>query len=211
MKLHLSFCLFFFLIQNSISLNSKNFCQLTEKECIGITDQSDGYKVKCELEKCSFPYNHECANRMCATNKTDCLEYNSLDILLKTNVFKSITQIPFLDGLKLKEVKKKYDKTFKVFIGSIQSCPKKEYTFSTGDVCVSSKFCFRKIENNAFLNIFRFSSQNKYSWKMVKCVCPAIHSYHCGENHCSINKKACDSFNSDISIFGLQTLNKCPV
>ena len=190
-------------------MHSINFCRLTEKDCTGEMDEYAEYMVKCKLDKCSTPYIYECVDKLCTINTTECEEYKNLNILLNTNVFKSITQIPFMNEIKVKETKKMYEKVFKKFVGSIANCPKKKYTFKRADICIKPQVCYKRIENKAFLNIFRFSSQNKYNWRMVKCECPAGHSYRCGENDCTINQKACDA-SSLLMQLSFADWNKCP-
>ena len=186
----------FFLFSFSLcsGLNPKDFCQVKEREGVGMYGHKNKYEVAWRLEKCSernAPHIYQCDENTCTKNQTECKKYLSLKEKLKVNFLKLFSEMMFLSPKK-NHGDYKLERYFFKLQASIKICMKKPYHLKLSEVCIRGRNCFQIIETTWFKMLF--SKINEI--RQINCPCHGNHTFLCGSDseYCTVNKEACDSY-----------------
>ena len=184
------FILFLISFQRFNSLRSNDFCNLVKKECKGVYDSNDNYKVDCQQDSCPKSHIYSCGETRCAKNLTKCKNY--LEITADTNRFSSRFRRSFLE-IKYKEKVKNFER-------KMPNCTSKQYVYKTSDVCFRVRNCFKKDEIKFAFDMNGMKMYLKQNTNRFDCPCKGSLTFVCNHNrnkYCSLNQYACDSFNSE--------------
>lgn len=179
---------------DSSRLNANSFCKLIEKECV----------------QRNAPYIRECGRSMCTKNDTECKEYLRIENRFKHhNRLSESTTLSFTLMNHMRNFNEKLlSESFRKFQKGIKTCAKSAYKWRSNDVCVRGRNCFG-ITFDRIRFLYADAAKNKQNkqrqfeaFKSIKnleqtdCPCPKLKPFTCGpeNNHCSLNKEACDSF-----------------
>ena len=151
------------------------------------------YEVACHYQKCPNHFHIQCGNLVghikCASNKKECDEYRMLKKYL--NISQYGKEMP----VELKLMLKSRQKKFEHFKKHIHNCTRSEYKWKAGDMCLAGSDCYQKefvlclAASNSEFSWFKKISHKNFELKRVECPCGGQHTYQCGKDYCSINKR----------------------
>ena len=136
---------------------------------IGLTNHDFCMK---QTSKCSGKFSFECKPDKCSIDKKACDYFNSLAFVL--NSYRWRTSYP--------EEKKKFDS----FKSLIKNCQLTRYEWKPADLCFKNSNDCQTLDLDVITGIRTIKS--------VGCSCAGKHSFKCGENVCSVDKRSCEHF-----------------
>jgi len=157
----------------SISISSNELCIRVQNQCKGSYNYGLKYEIECKKSRCEGKLSFECGLDYCAQNRRSCEKILNLKYLIKS--YKG-----FMFSKELKN--------YLNVIEGIRYCAVNEHSLQPNDVCINGDGCYS-------VGRLPFSIGTNKITKPINCLCPASHSFHCGEKFCAIHSDACGAFN----------------
>lgn len=181
-------------LKSVISIKTNDFCKNIDTNCTGSYDSKYNYKTHCTNFKCQGKHAYQCGLNKCSIDKQSCGLYNKILMMIKQ------FERSALFGNKLS--------SFDAFNSKILKCVSmSKYTLKASDICKSGINCFEK---QKFLKRYGRTE----SIKKIDCFCRGKYNYHCGKDFCSVDSKACHTFNlilkkSNVSTETFNEIKQC--
>lgn len=163
--------LFSSFIMSDISIHSANFCRLADE-------------TKCSQR--NAPHIYQCGPSMCTRDETECERFLIVEMIVKK---KRLTE--FVMNPSLERSQKKLKDNFVSLQSQIKKCAqlRDSHEWLSGEMCIRERNCFQ-LQGDTRGKVIKLE-------KRTNCPCPVDRPFVCGssDNYCSLNRKACGSFN----------------
>ncbi len=178
-----------------VAIDSDSFCHFIDKKCESTFDSMNQHQKVCQYEQCLSPYGYQCGQK-CSKSKSECTKFQQIEEALNSNLFLNMNRLTFINE-KAKLKRKKMQNDFNSLKSKIKNCIRPSLNFSSNDLCIKRKYCFKgKIPNT--LNLIK-DNNHKEKQSLVRTNCPCDDNYpiDCGDQLCASSKNICLSFISN--------------
>lgn len=153
-----SFLIFILTFQLIACFSSRDLCNLVEKECKGVYDSRNNYRIECDFVKCHAKHKYACGPSRCSVDKETC---------------ENFLKIPSISLLKFKKVKE-----------NIRNCSIVPYHWQAQDICLNGRNCSQQVVINMrsgnvkYEKVTNCPCRGHYSYNCGKTFC-AINQKAC--------------------------------